>query len=74
MRIEWTCSRAAASGAFDLRWSKSGGPPVEPPQRAGFGSQLVRRGLSAAGRVAIDYQPGGVVCTVAASLAEVEDG
>lgn len=30
-----------------LRWRERGGPPVEPPEKTGFGSRLVDRGLGA---------------------------
>ncbi|HEY6817570.1 MAG TPA: sensor histidine kinase [Croceibacterium sp.] len=46
-----------------LAWRESGGPQVEKPQRAGMGTQLLRRqaGLKA---VAIDYPPAGVSCLI----------
>lgn len=57
--IEWECP----DGAFHIAWRESGGPPVEPPQRRGFGSTLIdsvpRRTLDA--RVRLAFEPDGLV-------------
>ncbi len=64
--VHWT----TAGGRFRLSWQESGGPPVVPPQRRGFGSLMIERGLAAElqGEVTIDYRPSGVVCTIDAPL------
>lgn len=48
---------------MSLVWRESGGPPVAPPQRKGFGTLLLNRLLASqlGGEVAIDYRPEGVV-------------
>jgi PAS domain S-box-containing protein len=53
-----------------LVWEESGGPPVAPPPRRGFGTRLIERGLAAdlGGTARIAFHPGGVVCTVEAPL------
>ena len=63
-------------GRFRLRWEERGGPPVETPTRTGFGSRMIERGLAAElqGDVGLSYDPGGVVCTIDAPLAAIEDG
>jgi two-component system, chemotaxis family, CheB/CheR fusion protein len=55
---------------FSLRWTESGGPPVIPPTRKGFGSRLVQRVLAAelGGKVDVAYEPSGVVCTIDAPM------
>ncbi len=69
--IEWQVTRHPKR--FHLRWSESGGPKVEPPERRGFGSRLVERGLSQdiAGDVRLDFTIDGVMCSVDAPLHEV---
>ncbi|RWX79405.1 PAS domain S-box protein [Neorhizobium lilium] len=49
-----------------IEWRESGGPPVLPPQRRGFGSTLIERGLTRemGGEVKMDFQPDGLVCIV----------
>lgn len=61
---------------FRLRWQERGGPAVTPPTRTGFGSRMIERGLSAElqGKVAIDYLPDGVICTIDAPLDAIREG
>ncbi|TXN27646.1 PAS domain S-box protein [Methylobacterium sp. WL30] len=76
VRLLWRVAYEAGPPTFHLRWEERGGPLVTPPSRAGFGSRLIQRGLSggSSGRVELSYQPDGVVCTLAAPLAEIEGG
>ncbi|KRB23288.1 MULTISPECIES: PAS domain S-box protein [Mesorhizobium] len=48
------------------RWRESGGPPVTPPSRRGFGRFLIERvfGTDFGGTVRIDYHPDGVECVL----------
>lgn len=59
-----------ASRAFELEWRETGGPPVTPPTRRGFGSRLIEAGLSREfeGRAAIGFHPEGVVCRITGRL------
>lgn len=62
-------------GRFRLRWSESGGPPVSPPGRRGFGSRMIERGLAAElqGEARIDWRPDGIVCTIDSPLDAIRD-
>ena len=53
-------------GGLGLSWTESDGPPVLPPTRRGFGSNLIERALAleTGGRATIYYKPGGVVCDI----------
>ena len=52
-----------------IDWAESGGPPVSPPEREGFGSRLIRRGLGdRGGKVELDYRPEGLRCRIEATL------
>lgn len=55
-----------AEGRLGFTWRESGGPPVLPPSRRGFGSRLIERALAAelCGNVHIAFAPTGVVCEV----------
>ena len=68
--IIWTVE----GGKLHLTWRESGGPPVRPPVRRGFGTRLVEQGLAPEirGEAKIAYKPTGVVCTIVAPLAAVE--
>lgn len=50
--------------AVAIRWKESGGPPVVPPSRTGFGTLLIRRAIAGAKQptAEIDYAPDGVTC------------
>jgi two-component sensor histidine kinase len=48
-------------------WEEAGGPPVAgPPERRGFGTRLLERGLAAqiGGEVALDFAPAGLRCRI----------
>jgi two-component sensor histidine kinase len=49
-----------------LTWRETGGPPVSPPKRTGFGSRLISASLKGdlAGSVEADYAPGGLTCVM----------
>jgi PAS domain S-box-containing protein len=64
-----------AAQRFRLCWQEHGGPPVVTPQRKGFGSVMIERALAAqlGGEVSIDYARGGLICTIDAPLAVVQE-
>jgi two-component sensor histidine kinase len=68
VRITWSVATTAGSGTrrLSVRWEESGGPPVQPPTRRGFGSRLLERALAQDldGTVEIAFIATGVVCTV----------
>jgi two-component sensor histidine kinase/PAS domain-containing protein len=55
-----------AGGKVRIRWEEWGGPPVEKPQRTGFGRMLLERlvGASLNGTVDLDFRADGLVCTL----------
>lgn len=61
---------ALAQPRLTLTWTESGGPPVTPPTRTGFGARLLERGLAAelGGTVRLDFRPEGLVCTIDAMI------
>ena len=60
--ISW---HIAPDGRLKLVWEEHGGPPVTEPERRGFGLRLIEFGVAReiSGDVALDFQPGGLVCT-----------
>ncbi len=74
VRVAWSVEPAGVQGRVRphliLTWTETGGPPVSPPTRRGFGSRLIERGLAAelSGEAHIDFQPDGVVCRIEAGL------
>ncbi|CAN7306264.1 PAS domain-containing protein [Phenylobacterium sp. LjRoot219] len=70
VRIAWRVERAAGGRELRLTWQESGGPQVRPPERTGFGTRLIQRGLASElqGQVSLDFRPTGLVCVVEAHL------
>jgi PAS domain S-box-containing protein len=64
--IAWRVESVPQGDCMRLRWQESGGPPVTPPSRKGFGARLIERGLAQElnGEVRLDYEPTGVVCEI----------
>jgi PAS domain S-box-containing protein len=49
-----------------LRWTETGGPPVEPPTREGFGSRVIAGMIrQLQGTVLFDWRPSGLICEIA---------
>jgi len=65
--IRWTLS---PHNVLSLSWVEHGGPPVTPPERAGFGSRLLERSLARelGGEVAFTFAPDGVRCEIRCPL------
>jgi PAS domain S-box-containing protein len=63
VRVEWS---RLADGKLLLRWTEAGGPPVNPPTRGGFGTNVMQtmiRGC-AKGEVRLDWRVEGLVCEI----------
>jgi two-component sensor histidine kinase len=66
VRVSWSTIVSSEGDRLAMRWEESGGPPVLPPTRKGFGSRLIERGLAREldGTVTLSYEPDGVVCAI----------
>lgn len=66
---------AEGADALVLNWTESGGPPVGPPSRRGFGRMLLERVLAAdfSGEIRIDFVPSGVVFRLVAPWAALSE-
>ena len=66
MAARWTCAGRvtieATRRTLEFDWTESGGPPVSPPKRQGFGSRLLDFVLPGQiqAKSRIDYRPEGV--------------
>jgi PAS domain S-box-containing protein len=54
-----------------IHWTESGGPPVAPPKRQGFGSRLIRRSIEGelGGYMVLNFAEGGVAYDISVPLA-----
>jgi two-component sensor histidine kinase len=69
VKLQWAVT-GDIQPALRIEWGESGGPAVVPPQRRGFGSRLIERGLAheVDGEVDLTFSPKGVVCRVIVPL------
>lgn len=68
VRVAWSVQCKADARQLMLDWQESGGPAVVPPARQGFGTRLIRRGLSGQGVSTLEYNPSGVHCRIEVDL------
>jgi len=63
LRVEW---RLNPGRQLALRWIESGGPPVKPPERQGFGTRVMERMICGQlnGEVDFDWRPEGMICEI----------
>jgi len=62
--IAWAIDRQGSGRVLHLLWTETGGPPVRPPERTGFGTTLIERSIAHEldGHAILDYRPEGLVC------------
>ncbi|WP_293476821.1 HWE histidine kinase domain-containing protein [Phenylobacterium sp.] len=72
VHVRWT---ARPAGGFELTWTESGGPTVQPPTRHGFGSTLLEQvtGRELNGDAAVEYPPAGVLVRLRAGAQAMAD-
>lgn len=68
--VEITWSRTT-DGRLGLRWIESGGPPVTPPTRRGFGTSIMENIVARqlGGEVHFDWRDRGLACEITLPLA-----
>jgi two-component sensor histidine kinase len=67
--VRWDLVPGVGAQRLKFVWQESGGPPVNPPERKGFGSVLIERALQRElGGVEYRFDPRGVTCTLELKL------
>jgi two-component sensor histidine kinase len=68
--VRWRVGAGSDTQNLQLVWSETGGPPVSPPQREGFGSKLITFSIAHefGGKAEISYQPEGLKCRLTLPL------
>lgn len=72
IEITWQIESRDGVDVMVSSWRESGGPPVEPPSRKGFGSRLIVSSLQAYGEAAMTYGPRGVELHTVMRLAAIQ--
>lgn len=67
--IAWT-KGSPEPASLKIVWTETGGPPVPPRGRPGFGTLLLEKTLARdlGGEVELDFRPAGLVCSIIASI------
>ena len=68
VHVAWTCDNTH----LRFSWHEKDGPPVTVPKHTGFGSRLIRRGLSLAGKCDLDFACEGMRLEASAPLADIQ--
>ena len=68
--VSWRVEEVSGIRRLQIEWRERGGPPVTPPEKRGFGSRLVERGLAMelGGKAEIAFKPEGIVCEITAPI------
>lgn len=74
--IAWSITTARGPAEFELCWQETGGPPVQNPRRKGFGTTIIEDMIarSVQGQARMSYAPTGVVWTLVAPEAVLNEG
>jgi two-component sensor histidine kinase len=65
VNVSWTIEPDRAGSVLKFRWQERGGPPVSPPARQGFGTQLLKGVFS---DVTLEYPVEGLTCEIEVHL------
>jgi len=68
--VSWKMIKNEGAPHIVLRWEESGGPPVSPPLRQGFGTRMIERALASelGGSAKLEFPTSGARCIITAPL------
>jgi two-component sensor histidine kinase len=75
--VRWSRTRTADAGAcLRIQWQETGGPPVQPPQRSSYGTEVICHLVpyELDGTVDLVFAPEGIRCDIQIPLAELGGG
>jgi PAS domain S-box-containing protein len=63
VQVEWS---RMPDGRLVMRWAETGGPPVKPPTREGFGTRVMERMIRGQlkGKICFDWRASGLACEI----------
>ncbi len=64
VEVRWSMGRGEEGRELAIDWSESNGPPVSPPTKRGFGSEMIASTIEYEldGRTMVHYRPQGLHC------------
>jgi two-component sensor histidine kinase len=69
--VRWAVDREAQPAIFRFAWEESGGPPVLPPTRSGYGRKIIEETVRRLGKHQISYAVDGVKYRMEARLDKI---
>ncbi len=63
VHLSWTIEYEDGEKHLVMTWTESGGPPIAPPTRSGFGTTIIERGIPNA-KVARTFAVTGMICRI----------
>ncbi|UVI39565.1 hypothetical protein [Qipengyuania spongiae] len=70
--MTWKRDGDAEDADLTLRWAERGGPPAVEPVRKGFGSRIIRMGLSGSGGTELRYGSEGLTAEMTATASQLK--
>lgn len=72
IEITWRVDESTQPAELVFEWRERGGPPVKPPPRKGFGTELLERTIAFEfkGQTTLAYNPAGLQCTIMIPLSK----
>ena len=66
IEVGWQIEPSPPADRLTLIWAERGGPKARPPERRGFGTELIERSiaLELSGEATLEFDPPGLRCTV----------
>ena len=71
--VTWAVRRDGDKDVLNLSWVERGGPPAVEPTRKGFGSRIIRMGLTGSGGVQLRYEAEGLSVQATAPLYQIQE-
>ena len=70
--VEWHIRKGDNGLHLHIEWTEAGGPLVAEPEKKGFGTRMIERGLASElqGEVKLIFRPSGLQCIIDAPLPE----
>ena len=64
--VDWSVEPRGDDQRLTICWRETGGPPVEKPERTGFGTRLIEHGFVTQhdGHASLDYRREGLLCEI----------
>lgn len=70
--LRWAVRQQGGEEALEVNWAERGGPPAVEPVRRGFGSRIIRMGLTGSGGVKLRYDTQGLTAEMSAPMNQVQ--